>query len=768
MFRQTKRKPKHRGVLRRNDDDDGEGGEPDVQMTPPARSKSLLRQEKEKEGDDGKEGDEEESRFVIRRHKDHKSFVSQKKRKESSRSLHRGARSSLQDNQEEDGSSRSKKRKREKHRSKGLGFGAMTMMIDEDGDDMGMPAVPNSDSVAPGYGKEALEALKSAQAAEKPKELQETSKESTSKLENKVEDDNGSAPSTANKAENFIPLHEIPEAMDEDAPIVDDETSKPIILEDPDDDNWEEQVARRAGIKAAVTSSSKATTRPAVSAPRLDMLRQNLQETVQHLSKREEDLGHAIMRREADLAQAQADRKRQKHSIEEAGKACLDYQKLRYELAMWVGALRDLDEKVDLILKSIFEMVYLHFEMAHQEWVHWQEDVCVTLREFQRLDRVLGRQPPDSSAEESQTQLDEFGRDIGSQIRRDRENRCRRRKERIDGALQLCDPDGTDDILAYLWTKEELTGRRYDILQEALRVAVDDLDDAYASPRKLGETFSSWKKEYADEFCQCYADLSLADLAHVFDQVDLCRSKWIRGLLKSSEEITSDDALFPTAIQIAQDEGDPDTSSASSAMERAFQKRFLPFLLELLREYPSVLFLSNQLSRLFCGSIADVISKIGKDSQSSKDICGAISSAGTVVLESLSISILRSPERNFTDDLSGSSKERLDDALWFASAQQAKWIQRLVLNLLELWLPVLEQSEIESQNLGRSILGFLSENYLYLLSSLPASQDAPAHLGPIWKSLSQSYEDLLESPEFIFQSAPLRAAACAYGLPSLR
>lgn len=769
MFRSTKRKPPkvvNRSALRGNEDSDDDEDEQDVGPT-----SSSARQR----ADSGEEEDEEEESpvVIIRRHKDKKSFASQKKRKET-RSLKRGvdavAPSFQADMEEEDdpelpSSSKKNKEKKKKKRGKGLGFGGgMTMVIDEDGDDEILQSQPPElqeapVDTAPAYGKEALDALKAEQKLAKPKELEK------SIATDMIKDSIGEGAKLDANEENFISLHGIADATEHDPTFMETEreSSRPVILEDPDDDNWEEQVAKRAGIQTAPTNASARPSIP-TNTPTLDILRQNLQDTVQHLAIREEDLGHAIMRREADFAQTQADRKRQQDSIEGAGKACGDYQKLRYELAMWVGALRDLCDKVTPIQTSLLDMVSLQFETAHQGWLHWQDDVCATLREFQLLDRVLGRAPPDLSTEETETQLDEFGRDVGSQVRRDRENRCRRRRHKQEEVLQKEGADHKDQILDFLWTKEEAAERRYDILQEALRVAMDDLDDTYSSPNGLEECFASWKNDYSDEYRQCYADISFADLAHVFEQVDLCRATWIRGFLKSNDAIVTEGKLFPKGITIPQDNEDSETA-ATSPMERAYRKKFVPFVVGLLRECPSAIFLSKRMSRLFCGSLFEVMTRMGQESVSTKELCSAIAKAGSSVLNSLSIPILKPQVDNSELPV---SNDRLDDSVRFVKSQQSQWIQDLFVNMLVFWMPVLQRiSREEYENLGRSVLGFLSESYLYYLSSMSSGQMAMEHLAPIWKSLTPNYQDLLESPDFILQSAPLRAAASAYGLSSL-
>jgi len=737
MFRSTKKKPKNRGALRRKDDDsdDDAGG-----------NATEPRVETVKDGDNGDGGDDEDEDegppIVIRRHKD------KSKRKESRK---RGLNIMAGDD--------SKKTKKKK--SSGLGFGGMTTVIDEDENDTFPTEVEAQEYITPSYGKEALEELKAAQKTAKPKELVEDTEarqtESSTIPEPQAEGDLDAMPEKSKeilkeklKERNFIPLHEDPDDVAHTTSLLDEDGNPITFLEGPDDDqDWEDQIAKRAGIQPSAPKTR--TVAPIAS---LDMLRDNLQSTIQNLEAREEDISNAMMRREADLAQTRSDCQRQKSSIEEAGKACSDYQQLRLDLANWVGALRDLEEKVSPIQQSLIEMLTLQFETSHKEWLNWQDDICITLEEFGRLERVLGRTPQDLGAQDTDGGVDEFGRDIGSQKRRDRNIRFTRRSEK---RVKLPESQTEDLALSYLWTKEEEASRRFDILQEALRVAVEDLDDDFSNDKALVNCFTTWKAEYQDEYKQCYADLSLVQLLHVFDQVDFCKASWIRGLIKVHEEMSFGGRLYCTTSMRARDRDESDTSAGSS-IDRCLRKQLVPFILEVLREYPSVVFLSDKMSKFISIGISDLIRQIGFESESSRSICDAIVDGSKNSMQSLSIPLLRSGTGLDSDD-------RLVDSMEFTKKELPNFAQGLILNVLRHWMPLLEKAgPIQYKDLGKHSLAFLSETYLFYLSSLPAGQ---VKLAPIWNVLVGKYRALLESPEFILQSAPLRAAANAYGLKPL-
>jgi len=668
--------------------------------------------------------------------------------------------------------------------------------------------------VRPTYGKEALQALRAAQdKVVKPQDLETTETTSSSTItiippqqpsSQHLQSNPSSLDNNKDQEElNFISLRGKRE-MDpiiraghdddddgghhEDGTLLLGKDGMPIILEDPqedeDDENnnedhrdWEEQVSKRAGISppprmttnnnmtSRLSSSSSTPSGGTTVTPTLKVLYQTLQGTVQHLSEQEEGIKNGLMRRQADLAQTIADQRRHTESMKVSGKACDDYQKLRYHLTMWVGAIRDLDNKVRPIQTSLLEMVSQHLETVEKEWKHWHEDVVVTLDQSGFLDRVLGRRSMSEQlgVEITTTQQDEFGRDIGSQLKRDRENRFLRRRKR---AQDVTDKHGHYDLMGDLFSLRDVgSDRRYDLLQEALRLAVDDLDETYASPKSLNGHFERWKEDYPDEYRQCYAHLSLGDLIHVFDQVELCRSPWLRIFLKDDQDCFNIPGkfLYPsnTAIlspQILDAEGE----DQKAFFERFYGKDFIPFLTSVLRENPLLIFLSEPMSRLFGNSITQITEKIGYECQPSRDMSISIRRSVERTIQHLSIPLLTTSTPPYNE-----SNERIVDSMTFVKEEQPKWIRGLLMNLLTFWIPIVQRisNEEEYESLGRVILDFLSETYLFFLTSLSNFQLASEHFSPIWNLLLENHSTLLESPDFILHSAPLRAAALAYGLP---
>jgi hypothetical protein len=718
-------------------------------------------------GSDQEETGQRDPTIVIRRKK--------KKAKDTGMTI----RSVRMHGDEEDESPRYKKRRR-----KGLGFGGAAMHVPVDGEEDNSNKEQKSDSEAPSYGKEALEKLKAHQRT-KPKT------EETTETETKTEStqDSGNALAKAiqapapeitpnnNQGEassalpSFIPINDGndldetvvltgEEAMQmqmQTAPTFYSTESKDTLvqeLDNPDESSaWEAQITRRAGLQPSQdpkpSSSSKL--------PSLGSLRHQLQSTFENIQSQQQDLDHAIMRREADLAQTESDLKRQQQALHEAGNACNDYQRLRHTLAMWVGALRDLQQKVEPILEALIQIILSQYKAMQQEWINWQDDVVSTLQDVDKLDQVVGRQPQLPPADEMATAVDEFGRDIQSQYLREREKRYRsriRRQEMESGQ----GGDGSDEILSCIWIDEQDRQKRYDVLQEALRVALSDLEQDYTSISKLVGVFAEWKETYLDEYRQCYANICLGDLASVLVQVELCRSSWVFRMLRQRKNVGKESLLFSWIPELFSVDKQC-LEDEEGAIQRVLGKNFVPFLLSLLIEAPALCFLSPQKSQLLRSFVNETITNLGKKSKEATKVEESLFKAITDVLGKVSIPLVKGGL-----DSMGGGREKNDQvhhAVNFAKVDQGTWIQRLLLNLLRDWVPFLQHSP-KYDEVGECVLDFIS-SYLFLLSSLSPGL-ASEMFSPIWQVLKSENNDWLESPSLLLQGAPIRAAAAAYGL----
>lgn len=713
------------------------------------KAQKVIRNTVEKDEDSDTTEDQTDAPVVIRRKK--------KKPKVSGMII----RSFPLQEDEEDEPPRLKKRRRKK----GLGFGgALDAEAQED-----FTSKEETGLEIRSYGKESLENLKAQQKtkpttektaeAETNSEIEKSSETPAPKIHHEVES------SLAQGADNTVGETIVltgEEAMNmqmqQPTEVMGDiflTKVHGIMVQELDDavesSAWEAQIARRAGLQPSNEPSQPPTSK----LPSLNSLRHQLESTFENVQLQQQDLEHSIMRRKADLAQTESELKRQQQSLHDAGKACTDYQILRHALAMWVGALRDMQQKVEPIQETLIEIILSQYKTAQKEWINWQDDAISILQDAAKIDQILGRQPQLPTSNETATGTDEFGRDIQSQYLREREKRVNNRIERQKLQSDRSVIDGSDAILC-IWINNEDREKRYRILQEALRVALSDLDEEYTDISKLLAVFAQWRETNSDEYRQCYASMSLGDLTSVLVQVQFCRSSWLLSMLQTNAPSDNESHLFswlPSLVAVDKE----CKADEESPTQRIFKRIFVPFLLALLTEAPAMCFLSAEKSQLLRNLVAETIKNLDNKSPEFAELETALVNAITDLLGKVSIPLVKGGIRGDIEEID----QVMNHAAEFATTGQGKCIQQLLLNLLNDWVPVVKRSS-EYETLGQCVLGFISSRYLFFLSSI-SSGVAAEMFSPIWKILERENKDWLESPSLFLQGAPVRAAAAAYG-----
>ena len=504
MFRVTKKKPRNKRVIRQVVEEEEEEEEEETTRTSIILQKAKKKRKHNKSTKGGG--------FVVR------SFDID------------GDDDDDNNKEDDDTKDRSSKRKRKK----GLGFGGSIVENDNEDDD-----IQQEEDHGTSYGKDELERLKMEQKRRKPKEQ-------TKQIQKEKEE----VIQPLQTTEDFISLND-----NERIPMETDETTTKIetIHHDIDEKNveesnaWQDQIARRAGVQTQSNTSTKTktTTRIHVDVPSLQKLKEQLRSTVSNLQTLQGDLDSSIMRRQADLEQTKSDKTRYEQSLKETGTACDYYQTLRNTITIWVGAFRELDKRLRPILEALTQLILEKLERTKADWIDYQNDVVSILRQQDMLEQVIGRQPPLPPIDATSITVDEFGRDLQSQFLRDREKRCRTRMEALNANSDK------NSLVTFLSTQEhsnkEETLQRYSVLQQALRVAIDELESDYVSMLNLLEIFQKWKTAYPEEYRQCYAALSLGDLASILIKMEFCRSFVVSSLIDNNTN--KDDASLNVMIQ---------------------------------------------------------------------------------------------------------------------------------------------------------------------------------------------------------------------------
>ena len=292
---------------------------------------------------------------------------------------------------------------------------------------------------------------------------------------------------------------------------------------------WEEEVARRAGIASRGQQEGRQTTSSSPAAT-LTTMRSTISKTLTHLRQRREDLESSHDRRQNELQGVEDDLRRQEEDLRAGGSAFEYYQDLRVDIADWVGALRNLSTKVDTITDAIREQEVDLAERRRLRLRQREDDAAAILQSKSLLDSVIGRQVQLSDDNNVAPAVDEFGRDIQSAEALARERRIVRRRrvekeslkrvnKRLKAEVHVVQCDSDEDLSD---NEIEELGQRIDALEEALLLAKDELDDRYCSLAALQDLFMSWDKHSPEDYRRCYAKLSFGDMAAVLVKAETC------------------------------------------------------------------------------------------------------------------------------------------------------------------------------------------------------------------------------------------------------
>jgi hypothetical protein len=762
MFRSTKRKPKVRKVIRTSQDDDDDDDDNHNVV------KNLATNNRHDQDDDQNENNNESSSSsLLYSVQQRKKKLSKQKKKTGGGLVVRSSFDAKDDDDDEEESSsikRIKKKSKTKKRKRGFGFGGTLDDNNDDGDDDENNEA-DDDEGQPLYGKEALEALLAEQKLKKT----ETNVDGTETVPLENIQSTISSPQREEQEEDaFISLdernnvHNIPGINDDDEPTMEHEESN--VSDNPEElAEWEEQIERRAGITGSLTRSSSAI--PSKLVPLQD-LAQNLQSTIRTIETQQEELQNAINRRDADREHTISDSKMQRKTLEDTGIACEYYQRLRHDLTLWVGALRDLRGKVQPISQAFQDMVQVQCEDVDTEFRSLQDDCIGCLEEMGLLNRILGRQP-EIPTKDGVPAVDEFGRDVRSQYLRDRDNRFQKRRQKIDSAAldDSTTAPSCDCIIKSMYEDHD-EKQRCETLHLATDAAFQDLDNDYTNPQRLTAVFGGWYSTYANDYDQCYAALSLGDLASLLLQAELCKSSWFPQLLsiQGSENV---EANFPVEIHdFFTNQKTTGGGRDDVPVGRAVEKGLLPILLDIMDKSPSAnLFLSKKNAQLFSTLVGLARTWIKASSKLSAQLQRAISDSMIDVLNGIAIPIMNDNHQSNND---GESRSTASLAINFAKTHIAQILQEMLCNMIIYWFPLLSlDSAVDNGENGiHFVLNFINDTFLMLLSSLGSGESSLSKevFSSIWKALSRDSRKLLENPSLLLMTTPLRAARFAYQL----
>lgn len=713
MFRATKKKPK-RVIISRGDDDDDDGDEaPAV----------IIQQPKKK-----------------------------KKKKRTLSTIRSFAAGEEEDNDHESNAVVAPKSKKKR---KGLGFGGAPVVksgskptlseTPRKEEESAMPATESTNM----YDMSALNALKSQQRyrqnAAKLPPLQKEAVITSQKTDEK------------HKEEAYISLSGEPASIltgdDADAylggnPEEDVYDSKPsrgnsnTVMEDveaSDTDDWEAQVTKRAGL--GVSNKKKSNTK--YNNKSLTELRESLSDTLVQLQSRNEDLQNAHARRQTEVNQIEAEVQKHQSELHQSGEALEFYQELRLQLAEWVGALRDLKKRLAPLHEALRQVFTDSDELA--KWTDWENDIVLVLRRANRIVQVAGRQPTELPPDAVDVEVDEFGRDMKSQHVLAREKRFQQRRtvmNRSRNQEQGGSPPETIVPFASPVEREEME-QRCDALQQALGVAMDDMDETYVSLSNLAALFQEWHRKQPQDYANCHAGMSLADLASVLIHVNVFSTHYPLNWTASDE--------FPQMNELRQMAFDE--ALEETPLYRTVDKVLIPVFENVLEQY-------NVHSLHQTKSMATYFREMSKLLPPGNILIDKLTSHVVdrlrCTLNDMAIPII-TKANDINNATGGDSDEVLTEAIEYATKTQVSRIQTILNNIFTYWVPLL------GDRLADPILDFLSSQFLYLVSSL----ESPTKVfGAIWPAVEGT--QWLDRPELMVAAAPLRAAAVAFAVETTK
>jgi hypothetical protein len=529
----------------------------------------------------------------------------------------------------------------------------------------------------------------------------------------------------------------------------------------------------------------------------LHQVHQQFARTQERLQQQADELEKSLIRRHEAQEEAQEQVNKHSQELKKTGSSLEFYQSWRRDLISFVGALREITKALPQMQTAWHE---LEQDMAGiQKWIDWEDDTVAVLAKYNLLQSTAGRQPLFSSdlLEDSEsTTVDEFGRDIVSQkqrvLQQRRVERRRIRKEavvengikhKIGSAANSDDsiiPPHLNSEYAYPTGYPVLTDpsemesfrERNKSLQHALKVVLEGLYEEYTSLQQLFELFAQWKRSFPVEYKECYASLTLADLATVLILVELLslndplnesgghnEAKWITSVCRhydcttlSESHSVKDDA---SAVKLFDKE----------SIERLVSKAVLPTLQDLLSEKRTYNLLSARqgkaLSTFFMNAkrllpqdhvILRMLYRVVVDY-----ISNALQDVSLPLIVQQSVTIERLEQVTDPEE-----KELLGQSIHDATIGQIERVKKITLNLLDCWAKILPVD----CGLPSVILDFVASKVVPLLSALqnwhwPTLAESPADIFlQLWQEI-QKY-DWLDRPENIIHSTVLRATAEAF------
>ncbi len=568
--------------------------------------------------------------------------------------------------------------------------------------------------------------------------------------------------------------------------------TSPQICQELNDDlegkKWEDEVARRAGVGS--TRQEPQTTWchniPIQSDPEsgsqiINQIKQTIQNALENIQQQNEDIESNILRKKHDALVSQEDSTEKQNEVERVGASFEYYQRLRSDLADWVGAMRFLDEKVSIIERAIRD---LHNDLGSKDLKKRQEledDAIAFSVERGWLDYVVGRQPGFCKGNtlghrNVNHTVDEFGRDVRSMESlarsKRRSERQRRRKESRDRRTSDIEIGHQKNLIGFEDTDADISdveiidrGERREAFSDALQFTFDgSIHSEFTSFTSLLSFFQKWYDARPNDYRNCYVNLAAIDFMAVLARGEFCKDldllclsgtrgggiytldgfEWFKAL-KSSK------LIMPT---------EHERKETNQPFELLMKKVCFAALNTCIGdgdEKPHTFkgydpFSQRQSMRLssFCRSVVENLPSAEVKATISTSILMYIN----YFLQDLSFPVIK-------QDHAVSKLEDAETAEMhtFVTTSQLHRLKRLVLNILNFWYPVLNNPKALAKFCFIDIIAY---RFLPIANALQTSPESKEVFVLLWASLKNA--GLTENEDMMQMSSSFRAAALMYGI----
>lgn len=535
------------------------------------------------------------------------------------------------------------------------------------------------------------------------------------------------------------------------------------VDEEKESKSWEDEVARRAGISFYSDSvSSNIPTNKETEQQLLSKVKGTIKGAMDSLRLQENELAVKISRQRLEAESATKEAEKNEDELRSIGSMFEYYQQLRSNLVDWVGALRHLVEKLNVIEEAFKDLLVEVSVKRVTRRREWEDDCVVILQENGLLDCVVGRQPAILNVEKDIPDVDEFGRDIRSL---ESLARAKRKSERLR-RREECRDQENDEIYGYGSDNEMLHyEERRHALADAVQVVLDEMNEEYSSLATLLGLFDSWKSRSEDDYKQCYASFALRQFASILAEAEVSKCMDLACIIKEQSECPQSIQEFSwfrtirdSSLMKGEKEDGPEelySHLARNVLWNMLKINMRGTKNDTMTETICVLDILSHKQCTAVGKFYESISRyFNKDTDEFVNyFCAYVDS----YIQDFAVPIVVRTSK-LADALDGDFD--LNEAIKYSTLNQLQIFGRILYNIVTIFYPILSYSEPIAKY---CLMDIITHRILPIVESslLVYPDQTKSEFQSIFQIVKNA--GLIDSSALMMASAPLRAASVRYG-----